>query len=79
MKMMTKIKDIWEDFRYMDEGSSPKYFINKCIWGIWFVLFVVSLVIAVTLGILFYEIQCWWYKFRGKDYVKDVLRKRHGL
>ena len=49
------------------------------IWGIWFVLFVASLVIAVTLGILFYEIQCWWYKLRGKDYVKDVLRKRHGL
>ena len=52
MKMMTKIKDIWEDFRYMNEGSYPKYFINKCIWGIWFVLFVASLVIAVTLGIL---------------------------
>ena len=79
MKMMTKIKDFWEDFYYMNEGSSPKYFINQCICGIWFAFFIGTMLIAGTLGALFYEIQCWWYKLRGKDYVKDVLRKRHGL
>ena len=79
MKMMTKIKDFWEDFYYMNEGSSPKYFINQCIWGIWFALFVASLAIAAFLGNVIFKAQVKWYKLRGKDYVKDVLRKRHGL
>ena len=79
MKIMTKIKDFWEDFYYMNEGFSPKYWINNVIWGVWFTFFIVTMFIAGTLGALFYEIQCWWYKLRGKDYVKDVLRKRYGL
>ena len=66
--MIQKIKnfiiDFWEDFYYMNEGSSPKYFINKCIWGIWFAFFIVTMFIAGTLGALFWEIQCWWYKFK---------------
>jgi hypothetical protein len=73
------IKDFWEDFHNMSEGSSPKYFINKCIWGIWFALFVASLATAAFLGYVIFKTQITWYKLRSKDYIKDVLRKRHGL
>lgn len=58
MKMMTKIKDIWEDFHNMNEGFSPKYWINNVIWYVWMTLFIGSLVIAATLGGLIYYIEC---------------------
>ena len=58
------IKDFWEDFYYMNEGSSPKYWINNAIWYVWFTFFIVTMFIAGTLGALFWEIQCWWYKFK---------------
>ena len=52
------IKDIWEDCHYINEGSSPKYWINNVIWYVWMTLFLGSLVIAATLGGLIYNIEC---------------------
>ena len=51
------IKDFWEDFRYMDEGSSPKYWINIVIWYILMTLLLTSMVIAATLGGIIYNIK----------------------
>ena len=51
-------KDIWEDFRNMNEGFSPKYWINNMIWYVWMTLFLGSLVIVATLGGLIYNIEC---------------------
>ena len=51
------IKDFWEDFRYMDEGSSPKYWVNIVIWYILMTLFLISMVIAATLGGIIYNIK----------------------
>ena len=73
------IKDFWEDFHYMNEGSSPKYWVNNVIWYVWMTFFIGSLIVAAFLGNVIFKTQIMWYKFRGKDYVKDVLRKRHGL
>ena len=64
MKMMTKIKDFWEDFYYMNEGSSPKYWINIAIWYVWMTCFLGSLIVAATLGGLIYNIR---YRF-NKNY-----------
>lgn len=55
---MTKIKDFWEDFYYMNEGSSPKYWINIAIWYVWMTCFLGSLIVAATLGGLIYNIRC---------------------
>ena len=51
------IKDFWEDFRYMDEGSSPKYWVNIAIWYILMTLFLTSMIIAATLGGIIYNIK----------------------
>lgn len=51
------IKDFWEDFRYMNEGSSPKYWVNIAIWYVLMTLFLVSMVIAATLGGIIYNIK----------------------
>ena len=51
------IKDFWEDFRYMDEGSSPKYWVNIVIWYILMTLFLISMVIAATFGGIIYNIK----------------------
>ena len=51
------IKDFWEDFRYMDEGSSPKYWVNIAIWYVLMTLFLISMVIAATLGGIIYNIK----------------------
>lgn len=51
------IKDFWEDFRYMNEGSSPKYWVNIVIWYILMTLFLISMVIAATLGGIIYNIK----------------------
>lgn len=51
------IKDFWEDFRYMNEGSSPKYWINIAIWYVLMTLFLISMVIAATLGGIIYNIK----------------------
>ena len=51
------IKDFWEDFRYMNEGSSPKYWVNIVIWYILMTLFLISMFIAATLGGIFYNIK----------------------
>jgi hypothetical protein len=51
------IKDFWEDFRYMNEGSSPKYWVNIVIWYILMTLFLTSMVIAATLGGIIYNIK----------------------
>ena len=50
------IKDFWEDFRYMNEGSSPKYWVNIAIWYVLMTLFLISMVIAATLGGIIYNI-----------------------
>ena len=50
-------KDFWEDFRYMDEGSSPKYCVNIAIWYVLMTLFLISMVIAATLGGIIYNIK----------------------
>ena len=52
------IKDFWEDFHYMNEGSSPKYWINNIIWYVWMTLFLITMIIAATLGGIIYDIQC---------------------
>lgn len=59
-----KIKDIWEDFYNMNEGFSPKYWINNVIWYVWMTLFLGSLVIAATLGGLIYSIECKFKNYR---------------
>jgi len=51
------IKDFWEDFRYMNEGSSPKYWINIAIWYILMTLFLITMIIAATLGGIIYNIK----------------------
>jgi len=51
------IKDFWEDFRYMNEGSSPKYWVNIAIWYVLMTLFLISMVIAATLGGIIYNIK----------------------
>ena len=51
------IKDFWEDFRYMNEGSSPKYWFNIAIWYVLMTLFLISMVIAATLGGIIYNIK----------------------
>lgn len=51
------IKDFWEDFRYMDEGSSLKYWVNIAIWYVLMTLFLISMVIAATLGGIIYNIK----------------------
>ena len=51
------IKDFWEDFRYMDEGSSPKYWVNIAIWYVLMTLFLISMFIAATLGGIIYNIK----------------------
>ena len=51
------IKDFWEDFRYMNEGSSPKYWVNIAIWDVLMTLFLISMVIAATLGGIIYNIK----------------------
>lgn len=65
-KIIYYIKDIWEDFRYMNEGSSPKYWINQVIWYIWFTFFIITIFIAATFGGIIYDIQKKWYKFKYK-------------
>ena len=56
-KIKNFIKDFWEDFRYMNEGSSPKYWVNIVIWYILMTLFLISMVIAATLGGIIYNIK----------------------
>ena len=51
------IKDFWEDFRYMDEGSSPKYWVNIAIWYVLMTLFLILMVIAATIGGIIYNIK----------------------
>lgn len=51
------IKDFWEDFRYMNEGFSHKYWINNVIWGVLFTFFIVTMFIAAILGGLFCNIR----------------------
>ena len=51
------IKDFWEDFRYMNEGSSPKYWVNIAIWYVLMTLFLILMVIAITLGGIIYNIK----------------------
>lgn len=65
-KIIYYIKDVWEDFRYMNEGSSPKYWVNQIIWYIWFTFFIITMFIAATLGEIIYDIQKKWYKFKYK-------------
>ena len=51
------IKDFLEDFRYMNEGSSPKYWVNIAIWYVLMTLFLISLFIAAILGEIIYNIK----------------------
>jgi hypothetical protein len=51
------IKDFWEDFHYMNEGSSPKYWVNIVIWYILMILFLILMFIAATLGGIIYNIK----------------------
>lgn len=51
------IKDFWEDFRDMNEGFSPKYWINNAIWYVWMTFFLISLFIAAILGEIIYNIK----------------------
>jgi hypothetical protein len=48
----------------MNEGFSPKYWINNVIWYVWMTLFLGSLVIAATLGGLIYDIECKFKNYR---------------
>lgn len=56
-KIKNFIKDFWEDFRYMNEGSSPKYWVNIAIWYVLMTLFLISMVVAATLGGIIYNIK----------------------
>lgn len=56
-KIKNFIKDFCEDFRYMNEGSSPKYWVNIAIWYVLMTLFLISMVIAATLGGIIYNIK----------------------
>lgn len=51
------IKDFLEDFRYMNEGSSPKYWVNIAIWYVLMTLFLILMVIAATIGGIIYNIK----------------------